>query len=1367
MEPRDRAPEEVSAESRFRWRLVAGCVLLAGIAMTQSAGRIVADTKLDLAVDPGAFLARAAHLWDAQGAFGQLQNQAYGYLWPMGTFHWLGSLLDLPPWVTQRLWMAAVLCVAFTGAAVAARLLGVRSQLACLLAGFAFALSPRMLSVIGPSSIEVWPSALVPWVLLPLVIGATRGSPRLWALVSAVAVAMVGGVNAVATFAVIPLGAVYLLTRRRGRRRNQLMIWWPVGVLLGTAWWLVPLFLQGAYSPPFLEYIESARVTTSTTSAFDALRGTSNWVPYIDPLSPAGSDLLRQSYLVLNSVVLLVLGLGGLTLRRNPERRFLATGTLVGLLLVTLGHLGAGQGIFAETLHTALDTVLAPLRNVHKFDPVLRLPLVVGMAWSVDEAIRRLRARRTISGAPSDRVSAVVLIACAVMATTVTAVPALTDRLAGRDGFSDVPGYWHQTAAWLDRQEDDGVALMVPGSSFGTYTWGEPRDEPLQALASSPWAVRNAIPLTPAGNIRMLNEIEQRLAEGDGGPALTAYLRRAGVSHVVVRNDLRRTAAVTDPVLVHQALDTSPGLELTAEFGPEIGGDPEIAGKLAKALVNGGWQSSYPAVEIYSLAQPQDYAVGSDSAPTVVGGPEDLWRLHDHGLLDEAPVILASDRTSSGTTPDESGVILTDGLRRVERQFANLHDATTPTLTKTEDYGLSRLVPDYELADQSRWQTVARYQGAVEVDATSSASNPNSFSASGPGSMPYSAIDDDPNTAWVSGGTQNTPPMWWVDFGRRVSSSRISVTLGANNGPEELRLRTSDWHSPILEFAPGETRRIQGPSSLSKLWIEDAGGIPDNSVSIAEVEVGEADVERELVLPALPRSWGNPDAIVLGRVADARTGCARVDGSVRCRVAKARSAEEPDAFQRSLTLAESREYELSVSARPRGRYELDRLLQADQGASVAVSSSALTDPRTQGTAMIDGDPGTTWLAPLQDIQPRIDLSFLAAQEISGLALGIERGTAARLPQKLKMTWPGGSRTVTLDETGAVRFPPILTKKLTLDVLEAEPAIDIDFAGSSSEVPVGIGELRLRGTVALPITLSERVRTFECGSGPRLQVNGRAIETSVRTSPAALMTGETLAATPCGAASLTLKGGANVVRVEGSTAFVGESVVFGSTPGSSLEPVTARLDDTGERVLSGEAAYLVTRENANPGWRADSGAKPVTFDGWRQGWSRARSDSGVTMAFAPDTAYRAGLLGGFLSAALLCLLTGWAYRRQAADDDAPVRESVAHAYLWGAGVLVAAVVLGGLLTGALVVCGAGVVWLLSRRRPDLEGWGLAALLVPPGALFALNPWGSGEWAGNSGWAPYFVLVAVSLVGFWAAWDARRGEAIRMAGRSTSR
>ena len=175
----------------------------------------------------------------------------------------------------------------------------------------------------GSISIEQWPSALAPWVLLPLVHGSSTGSARRAALWSAVAVAMVGGVNAAATLAVLPLGAVWLLTRSPGPRRRALMVWWPVFTLLGTLWWLIPLFVLGAYSPPFLDFIESASNTTFSTDPFDALRGTSNWVPYVDTAALAGNDLIRTPALVVTGAAVMLFGLIGLLSRHNPHRLFL------------------------------------------------------------------------------------------------------------------------------------------------------------------------------------------------------------------------------------------------------------------------------------------------------------------------------------------------------------------------------------------------------------------------------------------------------------------------------------------------------------------------------------------------------------------------------------------------------------------------------------------------------------------------------------------------------------------------------------------------------------------------------------------------------------------------------------------------------------------------------------------------------------------------------------------------------------------------------------------------------------------------------------------------------------------------------------
>ncbi|GIM64620.1 coagulation factor 5/8 type [Planomonospora venezuelensis] len=1362
------------ARTTWRWRLTAGCMLLLGLAMTQSPGLLVADTKLDLAIAPLDFLARAAHLWDGEGAFGQLQNQAYGYLWPMGPFFAVGSLLDVPGWVVQRLWTALVLCVAFVGAARVARALGVRSDLACLLGGVAYALSPRMLTVIGPSSIEVWPMALAPWVLLPLVVGAERGSPRRAAALSALAIAMVGGVNAAATSAVLPLGVLWLLTRTPGARRRTMMLWWPVFTLLGTLWWLVPLFLLGGYSPPFLDYIESSANTTFPTTLFDSLRGTSNWVPYVDSASRAGNDLLRQTHLVLNSAVVMLLGLAGLALKRNPHRGFLLSGVLVGLFLVTMGHLGPVQGWFAPALQDLLDGVLAPLRNVHKFDPVIRLPMVIGLTFVVDELVERSRVvRSTTPGVLSERVGLRPLVAICVLAVLGAALPAALGRITPAGGFADVPGYWAQAAKWLAEEQDEGTALLVPGSSFGTYVWGSPRDEPFQSLASKPWAVRNAVPLAPSGNIRMLDAVEARLAQGRGGAGLARLLTRSGVSHVVVRNDLTRSADVPDPVLVHQALDASPGLERVESFGPDIGGAPRIEGELGKAMVNGGWQDEYPAIEVYAVSSSSSRVSTTDRPTVVVGGPEDLGDLAEVGLLGAAPALLAADEPDLDPSWP---VILTDGLRAVERNFGRLHDSTSQTRSVDQARKLPSRSPDYEVGDAARWSTWAELDGAQDVTASSSQSDANAQGVVEPGMMPFAAIDDDPASAWVSGPGSVLGHWWQLDLGSPRYLGRTSITIGAAQGREVLQVRTDGWTSPLLTFEPGDTRTITVPGRTRVLRIEDQSGRPDNRLAVADVRIAGLSIDRTLVIPEPPPGSSPPVAVVMRRVRDGRSGCARVAGAVRCRAGQATPDEEPRGFERRFTLPQpmTTNAEITVAAEP--GQDWDAYLFDDQLVSALASSSLAPDPRSRGVAAIDGTPSTTWIAGVDDTRPELRVAWLGKRAITGLTLGVEPGTAARAPEVLQLTWPGGTRTVRIGERGRVQFAPIRTSRLSIRVLEAEPATDIAFSGSASAVPVGISELRLRGLPLVPVLLPDTERTTPCGAGPRMRINARTYDTRVTSIPADLYDGGSGRAELCGAGEVDLRAGNNEVEVKAGGGFVVDSVVLGDAPPlAGVENVTSTMDSPVRLRADapGPGQHLVTGMNVNPGWTAAAGGEtlePAVYDGWRQGW-RLNGDGAVVEAgFSPDRAYRAALVIGAL--ALLLLLVVALRRDRGRQDEIPALGSRrVPAMLVGVLALAAGGVLAG-TTGLGVAAAATVAGVLVNRRAPVTGptWLVGALLIPAAAAYLARPWGDGAgWAGSWAWPHYLVLAGCcSVLGVLAADSSRRHRSdTRVAGTSIAR
>ncbi|MEV4255232.1 alpha-(1-_3)-arabinofuranosyltransferase family protein, partial [Spirillospora sp. NPDC049652] len=169
------APAEAAVDPRLRDRLrvLVCCLALTALAVCTRPGLLLADTKIDMVLDPGAFLGRALHLWDPE-QFGQLQNQAAGYFVPMGPFYWLGHAAGMPPWIVQRLWFALLMCAALLGVRALAARLEIGGPAARLAAGTAYALSPHALSALGQNSWEYLPLAMLPWTVVPLATAARR-----------------------------------------------------------------------------------------------------------------------------------------------------------------------------------------------------------------------------------------------------------------------------------------------------------------------------------------------------------------------------------------------------------------------------------------------------------------------------------------------------------------------------------------------------------------------------------------------------------------------------------------------------------------------------------------------------------------------------------------------------------------------------------------------------------------------------------------------------------------------------------------------------------------------------------------------------------------------------------------------------------------------------------------------------------------------------------------------------------------------------------------------------------------------------------------------------------------------------------------
>ena len=139
-----------SERSAAGWAVLATYAWLVAMAFLQRPGETTFDTKFDLTSDVGRFLVQSLSLWKQDSNFGELQNQAYGYLFPQGAFFLLGDDLGVPDWVVQRAWTALLLVVAFEGARRLWQALRPEaSPWSAWVAGIAFATAPRLLGLVG------------------------------------------------------------------------------------------------------------------------------------------------------------------------------------------------------------------------------------------------------------------------------------------------------------------------------------------------------------------------------------------------------------------------------------------------------------------------------------------------------------------------------------------------------------------------------------------------------------------------------------------------------------------------------------------------------------------------------------------------------------------------------------------------------------------------------------------------------------------------------------------------------------------------------------------------------------------------------------------------------------------------------------------------------------------------------------------------------------------------------------------------------------------------------------------------------------------------------------------------------------------
>lgn len=1265
------------------WFLIVFLVALAVFCATDS-GRIFFDTKLGVDIDAREFLARLWSLWNPLEWLGSLQNQYIGYAIPMAPFFLVGQLLHVPIWLIERLWLSLLVAVGFTGLVKLARALDIGTDASRLLAGAVFALWPTFTILIGSTSASVLPGVLVPWAVLPLVFAvAGRYSPGRAAALSGLAVAAMGGVNAVCTLVVLVLPGLYILTHTRSRQRVLLSLQWAAAVLAATAWWVVPLLLQGRYAFNFLPYIEQSTTTTATLSAAAVLRGTGTWTAYFTlggvPWLAAGWAMVTSAAAIAASAVVSATGLAGLARRDMPERRWLCISTGLVTMVALAGYYGPLGGPLHTWVDNLLNGTLAPFRSLYKIEPVIAVALALGCAHMLDRCWRLSipvgRTRVAVSAATAP-VVALVLIGLAW--------PQVTGQVLQAGSFTAVPKYWYQTAAYLAAHSPRNTALVVPANPHGQFTWGDTIDDPLEPLATSPWVERGLIPYGGAGSQVMLQTAEEAAESGQQVPGLAAYLARAGIRYVVVRNDTATdVSGYTAPQVVNETMAQS-GFRRVAAFGPRVpaaGQYPSLVGVVP------GFALSYPAVEIFEADQPGLRAAGPvDVLPVsqtalVNGGPDSLLQLEAQGILGSRPAVIAGQQEAG--TPQLWAV--TDGQRRADTDFGSTSDNQSYTYTATQNNPVDDPLggaagPPRQLLPVAAagHETVAVLAGAASVTASSA----GTWNSEAPQYDPAFAFDGNPDTAWAES-SPYTPVGQWIqiNFDHQMtlpSSVGIQLLDDSGNRPVATELRvTTAAGSAITDTVPtAATQPLRVPAGATgwlRITILGASnsfpgglGAGISDVLIPGVRVTTylqpaEDIADGASAPSLAYSFTQQVASPYGQ------------GS-------ADNVTPSQSLDRTFVTPTDDVLKAQMTAVPQAGTALTALiakLTAAAPRSYRVTASSTWDslPVFGPDSMYEKGQ-QPWISASDDPHPELEFSWRGERTISEIRLEQAYGVATA-PTGVLLAGQHAFRLENVGLGGIVRISPALrTDRLYMTF----PAVSTSTAGNPQDgepsvLPVGLDTVIIPALKGMRAAVPNPAAPFRlaCGQAPAVAVDGHSYRTSVtgtigdltdlgpvqldlcsRGGTLNLSAGQHWLAT--GASSdftissldLATPGAASATGPTfTSTAFtstVSTSTVSTSTGTGSrtVQILNWGSDSRSLRVAPGQESYLEVHENADAGWAATLNGrplKPATLDGWQQAFIIPAGRGGtIALTFRPAFIYHVGLL---ISAVLLLLLLAFA------------------------------------------------------------------------------------------------------------------------------
>lgn len=1378
--------------------------LLAYVPLLLSArGRVAADTKLYLSLNPGRLMADAPWTWDTRQFGGWVPHQVVGYLWPAGPWFGAADAVGIPDWVAQRLWMGTLLFLAGTGVRWAARRLGFGNgptAFVPIVAALVYQLSPYVLPYISRTSVLLAPWAGLGWLIGLTVLAARRGGWRHAALFALI-IASIGGSNGTALVMIAPAPILYLVdaaVRREIAWRRALAVAAKIGGLSAavSVWWLAGVSLQHEYGADVLAYSETVQSTSYTSSAPEVLRGLGYWLFYVRDAAvattSASGEYQTSTALMTWGWMLIVGGFAGIALMRWRSRSFLALCLLAGVVLAVGVHpIDNPSPLMQAFADRPRSSLVLALRSSSRAVPLSLFALALGIAIAAGWVAGRWR-----------RWGPVVPAAVVVLAGL--NLPALWSRSYVDESQlheQQVPDAWTEAAAALDADPDGGRVLLLPGVESAAYRWGYVVDPVLPGISDRDLISRDWLPLGSAPVMDLLYALDDRFQEGTIEPDTIAPIARLlGADTVMVANDtaFERFRTVRPEQAWNVYTTGAAGLGTPVPYGEPAVNAPPVPMVDDAALTVPGVGEALPPVVLIPV---EDASAGGRAASgallLVAGSGDGVIDAAAAGLIDGSQIIGYSAGLDDDDLAEQfaagASLVVTDSNRDRAHHWRTSQDVTgftegPGTAIDADDPYDQRLpvFPDQPAGEA----TQAEQRGPVTATATSYG-EPNAYR---PEVRPAMAIDGDPATAWVT-----------ADRGKAVGeaieltadSPADSVTLTQPDDPTAVRWITrvritagdaDPFEIDLDPLARAAGQRIDLPAPATSVRIEivatnmpDTGFYPwQNAVGFSEVDLGAGPTEEVVTLPSralADASASTPLDIVMTRL--------RTDPAHRWR-------DDPERqLIRAFTLPDSISATAAITVRlsPRASDELLAGL-ASQPSAPTADRRVSGRPVATGREALDGDAATAWLTPFDHPAPStLTIPLGGIRTLDHLTLTTLVGGDYSQPTTVELSAGGTTQTVTVPAPGPdgsreLRFPALTGDTLTLTIAATDGATTVDRrTWEPTLLPVGVAEVGIDGLApaAEPATIDTGCRT------DLLTVDGAALPIRITGTWDGLVAGDPVQAELCGSTSLDLAAGEHIVRSAPGieTGIDIDRVVLHAGGAAATQTPVAVTTSQGRASRSYDVApcpagcWLVQGEGWNPGWKAtvegESLGRPVALDGGMNAWWLPPADDARTVSLRWTPQRTMWIALGLSAVAVLgcavlaCLPLPRLRRRDAviADDvvvpaiqvDArPAPRTVA---VTASVVLLTAVLVAGVGWGvAVAMLAAAGLWTGRRWIPAAAG----ALLAAGCGAYVIVHEHRGRFGAGFGWVGEFdrvhrpalaavvLLVSNVVVAEWA----RRGQ-----------